>query len=74
MDRTEQVSGVRVIRAGGRGRDVRAEHRERGQGMTEYLILVVLVGLVCIPLVRMLPAAVYGYLRPFYYCVSRPVP
>lgn len=47
---------------------------ERGQSMTEYIILVVFVGLVCIPVARWLPAAVEGYLRPFFYCVSRPFP
>ena len=47
---------------------------ERGQAMTEYLFLVVLCGLVCIPVVRWLPNAVRGYIRPFYYCISRPIP
>jgi Flp pilus assembly pilin Flp len=48
--------------------------RERGQAMTEYVILVILVALLCIPVYRTLPAAVRGYVRPFYYCVSRPIP
>ena len=47
---------------------------ESGQTMTEYIFLIVLVGLVCIPLARSLPDAVRGYVRPFYYCVSRPIP
>ena len=47
---------------------------ERGQAMTEYLFLVVLCGLVCIPVVKLLPEAVRGYIRPFYYCISRPIP
>ena len=51
-----------------------ARRNERGQAMTEYLFLVVLCGLVCIPMVKALPQAVRGYLRPFYYCISRPIP
>ncbi len=47
---------------------------ERGQAMTEYVFLIVLVALVCIPVVKWLPAAVRGYVRPFYYCLSRPLP
>jgi hypothetical protein len=47
---------------------------ERGQGMTEYIALVILVALVCIPIMKLLPLAVQGYVRPFYYCISRPVP
>ena len=47
---------------------------ERGQAATEYLALIILVALVCIPVVRMLPEAVRGYVRPFYYCISRPLP
>ncbi len=58
--------GARPKRIAGRG--------ERGQAMTEYLFLVVLCGLVCIPVVRWLPSAVRGYIRPFYYCISRPIP
>lgn len=51
-----------------------ASGAERGQSMTEYLFLVVLVGLVCIPVVRLLPKAILGYVTPFYYCLSRPYP
>lgn len=47
---------------------------ESGQAMTEYIFLIVLVALVCIPVVELLPQAVLGYVRPFYYCISRPVP
>lgn len=47
---------------------------ERGQGATEYVILVLLVALVCLPIVKLLPAAVREYVRPFYYCISRPIP
>lgn len=47
---------------------------ESGQGATEYLLLVVLVALVSIPIMKLLPIAVQGYVRPFYYCVSRPIP
>lgn len=47
---------------------------ESGQAMAEYVILVILVGLVCIPVARALPEAVAGYVRPFYYCISRPLP
>ena len=47
---------------------------QRGQGMTEYLILIVLVAIVCIPFAKLLPQAVAGYVRPFYYCLSRPLP
>lgn len=47
---------------------------ERGQGMTEYIILVLLVGCICIPFAKLLPKAVQGYVRPFYYCLSRPIP
>lgn len=52
----------------------RAADAERGQAMTEYLFLVVLVALVVIPLLRLFPEAVRGYVRPFYYCISRPLP
>lgn len=48
--------------------------RERGQAMTEYLILIVAVALVSIPVFRLLPKAVAGYARPIYYCVTRPFP
>jgi hypothetical protein len=51
-----------------------AKRNCRGQAMSEYLALVILVGLVCIPVVRLLPDAVRGYVRPIYYCVSRPIP
>ncbi len=47
---------------------------ERGQAMTEYIFLIVVVALVCIPVFRTLPKAVQGYVRPIYYCVSRPFP
>jgi len=47
---------------------------ECGQGMTEYILLVILVALVSVPIMKLLPLAVQGYVRPFYYCVSRPVP
>ncbi len=47
---------------------------QKGQGLTEYIFLVVLVALVCIPMVRILPDAIRGYVRPFYYCLSRPLP
>ena len=56
------------VSAGGRGPD------ESGQAMTEYIILVLFVALVCVPIVKLLPAAVREYARPFYYCVSRPIP
>lgn len=46
----------------------------RGQGATEYIILIVLVALVSIPVFYALPKAVQGYVRPFYYCLSRPLP
>lgn len=45
-----------------------------GQAMTEYVFLVVVVGLVCIPVFKWLPDAIRGYVRPFYYVVSRPIP
>ena len=47
---------------------------QRGQAMTEYIALVILVALVCIPVMKFLPIAVRGYVRPFYYCISRPIP
>ena len=47
---------------------------EDAQAMTEYLFLVVFIALVCIPVFYLLPQAVEGYLRPFYYCISRPLP
>lgn len=47
---------------------------ERGQAMTEYIALIVLVALVCLPIAKLLPAAIREYVRPFYYCVSRPIP
>ncbi len=53
------------------GRGIR---NERGQGTTEYIVLIILVSLVCIPVMTLLPKAVRGYVRPFYYCVSRPLP
>jgi hypothetical protein len=48
--------------------------RERGQAMTEYLILIVTVALVCMPVVKLLPKAIEYYVRPIYYCVTRPFP
>lgn len=50
---------------------IRSEH---GQSMTEYIILVILVAIVSLPILRLYPDAVRGYLRPFYYCISRPIP
>jgi hypothetical protein len=47
---------------------------EKGQAMTEYMLLIVLVALVLIPMFTLLPEAVRGYIRPFYYCISRPIP
>lgn len=47
---------------------------ESGQAMTEYIFLIVLVALVTIPMAKWLPRAVQGYVRPFYYCLSRPLP
>ena len=47
---------------------------QRGQSLSEYIILVLLVGIVCLPLSRWLPTAVRGYLRPIYYSVSKPFP
>lgn len=47
---------------------------QQGQTMTEYVILVIFVSLVCIPVAEWLPEAVQGYVRPFYYCLSRPIP
>lgn len=47
---------------------------ERGQSMTEYIALIILVSLVSMPVMKLLPEAVRGYVRPFYYCVSRPLP
>ena len=55
-------------------RDERRRRAMHGQAMSEYLMLVVVVGLLCIPLVKTLPAAVGGYVRAIYYSVSRPVP
>ena len=57
-----------------RGSCSESEIGERGQAMTEYIFLVVLVALVLIPFVRILPEAIRGYVKPFYYCVSRPFP
>lgn len=47
---------------------------QKGQALTEYIVLILLVALVCMPMVRLLPEAVRGYVRPFYYCLSRPIP
>lgn len=47
---------------------------EQGQGMTEYIIMLVLIALLCIPIARTLPAAIQGYVRPFYYILSKPIP
>ena len=47
---------------------------QRGQSTTEYIVLIVLVSLVSMPVMKLLPEAVRGYVRPFYYCVSRPLP
>ena len=51
-----------------------SERGQRGQAMTEYILLIVLVALVLVPFFRLLPEAIRGYVRPFYYCVSRPFP
>ena len=53
---------------------VRMVKDERGQAATEYVMLVLLVALVCVPIVKLLPAAIRGYVRPFYYCLSHPFP
>jgi hypothetical protein len=47
---------------------------ERGQAMTEYIILVILIAIVTIPILKLFPDAVRGYVRPFYYCISRSIP
>ena len=47
---------------------------QSGQALAEYIILVVLVAIVLIPISRLLPLAVQGYLRPFYYTISRSIP
>lgn len=47
---------------------------QKGQAMVEYVMLVILVSLVCIAMVKMLPRAVRGYVQPFYYVISKPVP
>jgi hypothetical protein len=47
---------------------------ERGQAMTEYIILVILIAIVTIPILKLFPDAVRGYVRPFYYSISRPLP
>ena len=47
---------------------------ERGQGMSEYVIVVLLVACVCIPIAKLLPDAIRGYARPFFYCLSKPFP
>lgn len=47
---------------------------EEGQAMTEYVILVLLVACVCIPIAKLLPLAIQGYARPFFYCLSKPFP
>ncbi len=47
---------------------------ESGQAMTEYIILVILISLVCIPIFTLLPNAIRGYVQPFYYSISRPIP
>ena len=43
---------------------------ERGQGTTEYIVLIILVALVLIPFVKLLPKAVQGYVRPFFIQLS----
>jgi len=48
--------------------------RQSGQAMTEYIILIIVVSLVSIPVFKLLPIAVAGYVRPIYYCVTRPFP
>ena len=50
------------------------KNSDSGQALSEYLILVFLVALVCIPVAKLLPAAIIEYVRPFYYCLSRPIP
>lgn len=45
-----------------------------GQAMSEYIIIVTLVALVCIPVYKTLPDAVRGYMRAIFYTVSRPLP
>lgn len=47
---------------------------QKGQALTEYILLVVLVSMVCIAMVRILPRAVRGYVQPFYYVLSKPIP
>jgi hypothetical protein len=47
---------------------------ERGQAMTEYLIIVIAVGLVCASFAKLLPEAIGGYVRPIYYSVAKPFP
>lgn len=58
----------------GRPDEAHLLRNEGGQALTEYIILVILVALVCIPIMKLLPLAVQGYVRPFYYCISRPFP
>ncbi len=53
---------------------MKSKLNESGQGATEYILLIFLVALVCIPVMKLLPEAVRGYVRPFYYCISRPLP
>lgn len=47
---------------------------DRGQAATEYIILILIVSLVCSFIIRTLPVAVQGYVRPFYFVISRPYP
>jgi hypothetical protein len=47
---------------------------QTGQAMTEYIFLILLVSVVSIPVFKILPKAVAGYVNPIYYCVTRPFP
>ncbi|MCB0323454.1 MAG: hypothetical protein KDD69_07760 [Bdellovibrionales bacterium] len=52
----------------------RAGRNECGQAMTEYIILLFAVVLVCATFAKLLPEAIQGYVRPIYYSVAKPFP
>ena len=51
-----------------------AQKQESGQAMTEYMVLIMVVAIVCAFLWRTLPEAVVAYMQAFFYCISRPFP
>lgn len=47
---------------------------ERGQGATEYVLLIVLVTLGLIPFLQIYRVAIEAYLKPILFFASLPIP